>query len=582
MPVRHERPLGDVTPRRNILHKSGLLVPLGMLLCIACAGSGPGPSASAGRGSDQGTDAPASARAPRLVVWLTIDQFRGDYYQRYHEHFVSGGLRRLFEQGMWYQNAHFSHAITETAPGHATLFTGAAPDRHGIVANSWLEDGAEVASVADSEFDLVGPGVDPAVHAEGRSPRRLLMPTVADALDQATTHAAGIFSVSAKDRGAILPGGQAGKAFWLGARGFVSSRFYGSEVPTWLVRHHESFPPQSYLSDGWSLALPEQSYLNAEAQSPHAFVAFGKGFPHRVAPTERNAQALRNTPFADSAVLHLARTIVQHQHLGNDSVVDLLALSLSSTDYIGHAYGPESRETEDQIVRLDRELHEFFQFLDEQVDEDALLLVLSSDHGGCESPSYLSQSGVVSGRLTEHDVIGLVRAGLQERYQKQDYLKDVVSPYVYLNHAAIERDGVPFSEVAQAMSRLLEESPWIRSALLRPKPAGSASSSAEQASPSTGLLRDQVALSFYPGRSGDIYVVPAQRVHFVQEQGLAATHGSPWEYDTHVPIVLSGLGIRAGVHARRVDVRSLAPTVARLMRIPAPTAASAPLLPGLF
>jgi predicted AlkP superfamily pyrophosphatase or phosphodiesterase len=548
-----------------------VLFVLALLVAAGCAGHEPPfPSAKCPgdvvpRKQDASKQAP-----PRLVVWLTVDQMRGDYLQRYSEQFSDGGFHRLQENGVTYQDAHYAHAITETAPGHATLFTGASPKDHGIVANSWMDaSGREVASVRDETAFLLGPGVgkfgsDP---AKGRSPRALLVETIFDAALRATGNRAKLIAISSKDRGAILPAGHHGKAFWLGTEGFVSSTYYGKQAPAWLFTHHERFPPAAYLASGWILSRPASEYKNSAPSSPHASKRLGVGFPHRPAPGVDTLQALGESPFGDVAVIDLALTALEAEALGQDDVVDFLALSLSSTDFVGHHFGPESIEMEDQMIRLDDQIARLLAHLETEIGLDQVLLVLSSDHGGSETAEYLTAHGKPATRITEAGVESATRATLKAQFGNDDFFLGVASPYVYLNRALIAERKLDISVVRRNLAISLTEVTGIHRAV--------ALGDIAVPEPEASLIRE----AMHPDRSGDLYIVPDRHSLFLQEPDLAATHGSPWNYDTHVPIILSRGGFEAQTVSTRVDVRSLAPTVAELAGIAPPLAAEAKRLP---
>lgn len=546
-----------------------------LLSVCSCGGASPVPSA-ANAGSEAATTGgqqelsvnETKSPLPRLVVWLTIDQFRGDYLSRYDALFNDEGLRGLVRSGIWFQEAHYEHAITETAPGHATLFTGASPSQHGIVANSWLRaDGVEIASVWDESSPLTGPGAEQdASPSQGRSPRQLMVPTVGDELIQNSGGQAKVVGISSKDRGAILPAGKAGRAYWLGPQGFVSSRYYGESVPPWLSEHHREHPPESYLKVGWPLAAAEELYTARVPPAESVSTSFGPDFPHSFRSDVAPATVLAQTPFGDASVLDLARRAILEEDLGVDSVPDILSLSLSSTDAVGHLFGPESREFQDQLVRLDRSLAGFFQFLEEHRGADSVIYVLSADHGGCESAEYLAGLGLPGLRLTEASLLDESQRILARRYGRKDLILGSNSPYLFLNHAALATGGLSLDEVQGHLAQGLRAYPGVFDAFATTGPIG------------PGELASRVQISIYPGRSGDVYVVPDLYSLFLQDESLAATHGSPWNYDTHVPIVIKGSGLTPQVVGRRVDVRSLAPTVSRLMGTPVPRASTkAPL-----
>lgn len=523
--------------------------------------------------------APAEATSPearptsdvRLVLWLTIDQMRGDFFELYGHHLTDGGMRRLLDSGLSYTAATHRHAITETAPGHATLFTGAAPREHGIIANSWLlPNGTKTFSVSDPDAPLLGPGASERGPKEGRSPQLLLVPTIGDAMVRQSGGKARVVSISLKDRGAILPAGQAGKAFWLGPRGFVTSSYYFQKAPPWLVEHDQQHPIADYLPERWELLRPEATYTTASTSSPPAPLILGNGFPHAL-PTKLGLEKLlKVTPFGDVATLDLAETALEVSELGKDATPDLLAISLSATDGIGHAWGPLSREAEDNFARLDRNLAEFFEFVDSRVGWSHVLVVLSSDHGGAEPAAELRRLGLRGARLGEAELDRRARELAEEEYAREDFILGVETPYVVLDRIEIQKAGRDVLEVRRRLADGLSRLPHV----FRAHAVG--------LDEEPGSLPAQIQRSLHSDRSGDIYVVTDPYTLFLQDEQLVATHGSPWSYDSHVPLVMAGPGIPRGNVGRSVDVRSIAGTVAALLNITPPSAAKKELLVETF
>jgi len=508
--------------------------------------------------------APASATAarPRLVVWLTVDQLRGDSFSRFAHLISPNGFGWLLAGGLHFRAATYFHAITETAPGHATLFTGASPRDHGIIANEWLTaEGRLIPSVLDEAAPLLSVELDPSETLElaGRSPRRLLLPTVGDAFRKHTHGQSRVAAVSLKDRGAILPGGQAGLAFWLGKRGFVTSRHYASEVPPLLVQHAQRHPLSSYVASDWSLLLAEDEYKSAlERPALGTRVdARTERFPHRHSPGTSEAAWLKTSPAGDRAVIDLAMHACEALALGQDDVVDLLAISLSANDYVGHLYGPESREAEDLFARLDRLLGEFFAFIATQVPGQQVLYVLSADHGIGDSPESRIGAGLAAGRITEAELESEIRRLLRAAHGHERFLRGLALPNVYLDKSEIARSGQDLRRVAERLAEELSQSPGVYEAYV----------SSEQGDDSE--VGQRVLASLRSERSGELYLVFDPELQLAD--GIyAATHGSPWHQDRHVPIVLRGPGVPPGTMDGPVDVRALAGTVADLAGLPAP------------
>lgn len=509
------------------------------------------------------------AAPPRLVVWLTVDQLSSDTLVRFERHLHDGGLARLLNEGLHFSEAAYEHAITETAPGHATLFTGAPPSVHGIVGNEWFDRASKelVVSVADENALLVAPGLaapqreNPSL---GRSPEKLRVLTVGDVLHAKTEGRARVFSISTKDRGAILPGGHAGKAFWLGAEGFLTSRYYYQEPPEWLAVHAREEPAARWLERSWELEHDASDYAAPDLVAPYRVTELGERFPHRAEKGTALDRVLKYSPFGDEAVLSLARRVIVAEKLGEDVTPDLLALSLSSTDYVSHQYGPESREAEDTFIRLGKQLESFLGFLEERFDDREFVVVLSADHGGSEGAETLRARGLPGKRLTRKALEAALRAAFKKQFGEAELVAAVVTPTVYLNRPRIAQKHLDEARVLAVAQSALSKLDGVF-AVFPTATLDVATQPKESAE-----LAQRVLDSIDRERSGDLYVVPQERTLFLQEDELGATHGSPWPYDRRVPVVLWGGSLPKGRVTRAVSVESLAPTVARLLGVAPP------------
>jgi hypothetical protein len=447
-------------------------------------------------------------------------------------------------------------------------YTGASPKEHGIIANQWLlATGNEVSSVSDEETSLVTSEGGADQRKSGASPRRLLLPTVGDALIEQLGDAARVVSVSVKDRGAILPAGKRGQAYWLGATGVVTSSYYKESLPSWVLQYERSHPLLQYLRDGWPLYRPEQEYQSPPDAHGYSAEEWSPEFPHQVVPGADLSAAVASSPFGDEVVIDVALAALEGEALGQDEIPDLLAISLSSTDKIGHQFGPESRELEDQMFRLDAQIARLVKRLRESMDPSQFLLVLSADHGACESAEFLQKNGQPGRRLSKNVIAEVARATLKRRYGHEGYFLGVTTPFVFLNRDAIARDQVSLEGVRQLVATALRAVAGVHVAHVLGDRAPE------------GPLGRRLIEAIHPRLSGDIYLVPEQYTHFLQADSMGATHGSPWAYDTHVPAILVGPGVRPGTSRGPFDVRSLAPTVAFLAGILPPAAARAPRLP---
>ena len=523
---------------------------------------------------------PAASSAPRLVLQITVDQLRGDLPGRYADRLTEGGFRYLMEKGTWYIDAHYQHANTETAVGHATLATGADPSRHGIVANDWIDQktGAFVYNTEDDRHHIIGK--EPKAH-EGVSPRNLSASTFGDELVVHNGGRSRVFSVSVKDRGAILPGGHAGKAFWFSksSGNFVTSTYYYDDYPAWMKQWNATKPADAFKGKSWELLNDRSTYVHSQMDDrPYEadIKPLGRIFPHPLGgDTKYFYLFLTLTPVGDMLTLDFAKALVENEKLGqnNTAAPDYLQISFSSTDYIGHLFGPSSLETEDNILRLDRTLAELFQFIDEKVGLDNTLIVLSGDHGAPEAPEYMGALGLSTGRFAFDwfKTEGPLTDALQKKFGRDDLISGHSHPYLYLNLEAISSAGLDLVDVERFVADELIKIPGIAYAMTR----GDLLAGRITESP----VQNQIRRSFHPTRSGNIHMVPEQYwfLHSTEEAekmgigSIAAIHGSPWAYDTFVPIFFAGHSVPAQIIGRRVAPTDIAATLAAYLGVKPPS-----------
>jgi hypothetical protein len=515
---------------------------------------------------------------PRLVLQITVDQLRGDLPRRMLDRFGAGGFRTLLDSGAVFEAAHYSHAITETAPGHATLFSGANPREHGIVSNEWFElDRGVVYNTHDPEHALLG-GLETSP-GDGTSPRNLLSSTIGDELSLFTGGRAKVFAVSVKDRGAILPAGHRGKAFWYSSRtgGFVTSDHYYDAYPGWVEAWNARGLADAYAERSWELVADPSSYL-AEDDLPweRGYKHLGRTFPHPYAGEGGRdlRKALAYTPAGDELVLEFAKTLLEAEGLGSDEVPDLLAVSFSSTDYVGHFYGPSSRESEDNLLRLDRILAQLLAFVDERVGLDRTVVVLSADHGAPETAEQLKANGQGAGWVDSAALLSACTGALRDAFGAGgELLRAHVVPYLWLDHARIAELELDAEEVAEVVARAALGVEGIAEAVTRQQLL--------EGELPRSPVHDRVAAAFHAGRGGDVFLVT--RPHWMIGRGnpsaaLSSLHGSPWTYDTYVPLVFLGGGIAPARVTRPVAPRDIAPTLAAILGTKPPTAATGAVL----
>lgn len=519
-----------------------------------------------------GACARATPEQPKLVLLIVVDQLRGDFRDQYGERLAGNGLRWLIDNGVHYREAHFAHGITSTAPGHLTIVTGAHPAVHGLVGNSWVdpETNRTVYCVEDPRHRLLGEATE---DGDGVSPALARAQSIGDVLVEQSNRASRVFGVSLKDRGAILLTGQEGKAFWYSRRTgrFVTSNYYYPEEPLWLLEFNASQPGEAYRERPWRLLRKDADYRFIDRDNQpweQDYKGLGRVFPHDLAATSDYPAALRFTPYADELTLDAVSALMRAEAIGEGAATDLLAISLSATDYVGHVFGPDSLEAEDNMFRLDRTIGALLAMIDQRVGLDRTLVILTSDHGIPSAPEYLTDNGNPVARIDTPAMIASLNAGLREAFEfDYDPILRFLNPSLFLDIRRLEADGIGLAQVERALARLALAEPGIEFAfassdLARDIPAGP---------PERELARASIAAD----RAGQVYLVQEPGWHLHPDPRLhAAMHGSPHRYDTHVPIVVMGPGIDPQTVNRAVGVESLAASIAGYLGLPAPSQAS--------
>jgi predicted AlkP superfamily pyrophosphatase or phosphodiesterase len=540
----------------------------------------------------------AAAQPPRLVLQITVDALRGDLPGRFSHVLGDGGFRYLMGQGVDYSNAHYQHANTETIVGHVSLATGSVPAAHGMVANVWFdrELGRMTYNIEDADYRLLTAGadvdrkteIDPtqkAAKVDGRSPAAILSSTFSDELAVHYGGKSKIFGVSVKDRGAVSLAGHAGKAFWFSKSSgeFVTSNYYYDQYPDWVNAWNAARPAQRYAGKAWNLMHEPSRYLFGDADDRDYetdFPGFGRTFPHAFGEGDDKYFTTRLTlsPAGDELTLDFAKALLDNEQLGQDAIPDYLAISFSSTDYVGHIFGASSLEAEDNLARLDRTLAELFAYVDKKVGLKNTLIVLSADHGQPEVPGHLHERGIGDAHYFDTDALDKTAAiaALKKRFGIGEALIQAYSqPYLYLDHDAIRARGLDQAEVEAAIAEELEKFDGVAAAV---------SSTALRTSslPDTLLMRS-ILRNFHPKRSGDIYLVFEPYVFINDFDGLtvASTHGSPWRYDTYVPVMFAGVDLEAKKVSRAITPYDIAPTLAAYLGIKPPSAAIGHPLPEI-
>jgi len=525
---------------------------------------------------------------PKLVLQITVDALRGDLPSRFNNVLGDGGFRYLLEQGIHYNNAHYQHANTETIVGHASLATGTVPAAHGMIGNVWFdrEQDRLTYNIEDSRYHLLTAGadvdqkteIDPtqkAAKVDGRSPDNILTSTLSDEM---AVHFAGqskIFAVSVKDRGAVSMAGHAGKAFWFSkASGeFVTSNYYYKQYPDWVNVWNKRKLASTYAGKSWKLLHKPSKYLFGDADAREYetdFPGFGRTFPHAYGKADNKyfTTKLTLSPVGDELTLDFAKTLLDKEQLGQDEIPDYLAISFSSTDYVGHIFGASSLESEDNLARLDRTLADLFAYIDKKVGLANTLIVLSADHGQPEVPGHLHERGINKSHY--FDTKSLDKTPAIAALKKQfgigkELIEAYFHPYIYLKRDLIHKKGLDQGTVEQAVAAELLKFKGVAYAV--------SSTALRTADLPDTLLMRSILRNFHPKRSGDIYLVFEPNVFINDFDGLtvASTHGSPWRYDTYVPVIFAGAGLAAATVSRPVTPYDIAVTLATYLSVKPPS-----------
>jgi predicted AlkP superfamily pyrophosphatase or phosphodiesterase len=512
---------------------------------------------------------------PKLVVMITVDQMRHDYLAKYWNRYSENGFKRLVNKGFAFENANFSYVPTLTAVGHATIGTGTTPVHHGIAANDWYDrtNKSTVYCVQDSTVYSVGvKGVD-----GQHSPKNLKANSFTDQL-KLNSPKSKVFGISIKDRGAILPVGYAANAaYWLsGDEGkFISSSYYLNDLPKWVSSFNSKKYVENYLKSPWNTLYPIETYTASSADAAEFEGKFdgenSTTFPHQLPDIEKisGLSLIKETPFGNSLLADFAIDLIRNEKLGDDEITDAISISFSSTDYIGHQFGPQSIEIEDTYLRLDKDLAKLLEFLDESVGEQQYVLVLTADHGVADIPAHAKGSA----DYYDNKVFkAALKSGSMKLYGA-DVIEKVINHQIYLNYPELERLSLKQNEVKRALLDVLLDYPNL--------------TSAADMSGRVCVGDENVCNRMYNGfdskRSGDVFYSfqPGWLSDYYQRNG-GTGHSTAYNYDTHVPMIWFGWNVNQGNQAEEVAIKDIAVTLSSLLNIPFPNGATGKPLDHFF
>ncbi len=503
---------------------------------------------------------------PKLVVGIVVDQMRYDYISRFWNGYSEGGIKRLVKEGFNFKNNHYNYAPTSTGPGHASVYTGTTPASHGIIGNDWYdkEIGASVYCAADNTYASVGTTSS----AGQMSPKQLLTTTISDQLKLHTQSRSKVIAISLKDRGAVLPGGHtADAAYWFHGKNegsWISSTFYMESLPSWVTQFNSKVPQQ--YKKPWNLLKSEKAYTQSGLDKNNYEGAFrgetAAVFPHDlVSLWEANGayDILKATAYGNSLTTDFALAALKGENLGKGLDTDFLAVSFSSTDYVGHQFGVNSREIEDTYYRLDLDLERLLKALDAQVGPGNYSLFLTADHAAVQVPTYLKDLKIPSGYFDSKVFKDKLNAYVTDRFGSEDLIENISNYQVFLNRGLATQLDIDLREMQEDLAQFILQDFAVERTYTADQMWGE-----EYTKGIPYILQN----GYNPKRSGDVLFVLKPAVISYSKTG--STHGSPQIYDTHTPLLFFGKGFKRGASYERSEIPDIAPTIAAMLGIAFP------------
>lgn len=521
---------------------------------------------------------PAKLSKPKLIVGIVVDQMRQDYIFRYWDKFGNGGFKRLIQEGYFYKNAHFNYVPTYTGPGHASIYTGATPSVHGIIANDWYnkEIGLTIYCTDDASVKTVGSESKAGL----MSPKNLLTTTIGDELKLNSNQQSKVFSVSLKDRSSILPAGHsANGAFWFdGSVGkFISSTHYTNELPKWVNEFNSKQLAKNYLSQGWKTIYPLANYFESISDLNNYEKAPNKKdtavFPYEYSKyiEKNNYEIIKATPYGNSITKDIALACLKSENLGKGKYTDMLCISFSSTDYVGHSYGPRSVEVEDVYLRLDKDLEELLNYLNTNIGKNNYVLFLTADHGACDVPAHLNDMKIPGGYINESELKQNLKSFCKTQFNDSLVLA-LENQQVFLNESFMFANKMDKTKIEHELSNYLLSIKGVAEAY--------PSEVIKYEQYSEGSFKYLIQKGYNHVRSGNVAF--SYNPAWMEYQNKGTTHGASYSYDTHVPVLFYGAGIPKGSSVKKVNITDIAPTVSLIFGISFPNGTTGKPLEELF
>jgi predicted AlkP superfamily pyrophosphatase or phosphodiesterase len=516
--------------------------------------------------------ASSSVARPKLVVGLVVDQMRWDYLYRYYDRYQSGGFKRMLNEGFTCDNTNIDYIPTVTAAGHTCIYTGSIPALHGIVGNDFIiqATGKSIYCTDDSTVTAVGS----TSKAGQMSPRNLQVTTVTDELKLATNFRSKVIGIALKDRGGILPAGHtANAAYWFddASGNWITSTYYMNDLPAWVKKFNDQKIAEKYLKQDWNTLYPVNTYLQSAPDNSPRYEGKFAGmeaptFPIKTSELYKGKIGMiRSTPYGNTMTLDLAKAAVQSEQLGKNTVTDFLAVSLSSTDYIGHQFGPNSVEVEDTYLRLDRDIAAFLTYLDTTVGTGNYTVFLSADHGAAHNPTFLTDHNIPAGTWDDGNTQKELNTMLNDKFKVDRLVISMDNYQVNFNNAAIKKAGISEDAIKADCIAYLQKQSQVAYAIDLQK---------IQSANIPDDLRSMIINGYNAEHSGAIQII-LKPGYFTghgsnDRASTGTTHGTWAPYDSHIPLVFMGWGIKHGSLNRQTHMTDISATIAALLHIQAP------------
>ncbi len=507
---------------------------------------------------------------PKLVVGIVVDQMRYDYIYKYWDTYGEGGFKRLVKEGFFCRNTNFNYIPTYTAPGHASIYTGTTPAVHGIIGNNWYDrkSNKSIYCTEDNSYRTVGSTTT----AGQMSPHYMLTTSICDELRLSNNKQSRVIGIALKDRGAILPAGHlANAAYWFDSHSgnWITSTYYMNDLPEWVKKFNKQEGAKKYLEQSWNLLLTAEKYsqsLADDSKYEGAYKSEAKPiFPHNLPSLMKDNGGLgliKATPFGNSFTKDFAIETIKAENLGKGTATDFLTLSFSSTDYVGHQFGPASMEMQDTYLRLDKDLELLLNFLDEYLGKNNVLIFLTADHAGVENPAYLGDVNIPSGYFDSEHPIDSLKKHLLKRYG-DTLVQEFSNEQIFLNRNKVDESKLSLEVVQADAANFMLRFRGI---------ANTTTASILNQSEFTSGFRKLMQNGFNQKRSGDVLINfdPA----WIEFSRTGTTHGSGYSYDTHVPLLFYGFSVKPGSSSEPIEISDIAPTLSQFLSIQFPNGCS--------